>query len=80
MGVVDDYLAFNIFIETPAIAFDGGSVKAAALVARDGHKTDNKYDALDKTNVAVSAKADYTVDAFSAAVAADFGFKNIGDD
>ena len=79
-GVVDDYLAFNAFIETPAIAFDGGSVKAAALVARDGHKTDNKYDALDKTNVAVSAKADYTVDAFSAAVAADFGFKNIGDD
>ena len=79
-GVVDDYLAFNAFIETPAIAFEGGSVKAAALVARDGHQTNNVYDALDKTNVAVSAKADYTVDAFSAAVAADFGFENVEDD
>ena len=79
-GVVDDYLAFNAFIETPAIAFEGGSVKAAALVARDGHKTDDVYDALDKTNVAVSAKADYTVDAFSAAVAADFGFENVAED
>lgn len=79
-GVVDDYLAFNAFVETSAIAFDGGSVKAAALVARDGHKTGNVYDALDKTNVAVSAKADYTVDAFSAAVAADFGFENVEDD
>lgn len=38
------------------------------------------YDALDKTNVAVSANADYTVDAFSAAVAADFGFENVRDD
>ena len=79
-GVVDDYLAFNAFIETPAIAFEGGSVKAAALVARDGHQTNNVYDALDKTNVAVSAKADYTVDAFSAAVAADFGFENVAED
>ena len=79
-GVVDDYLAFNAFIETPAIAFEVGSVKAAALVARDGHQTNNVYDALDKTNVAVSAKADYTVDAFSAAVAADFGFENVAED
>ena len=79
-GVVDDYLAFNAFIETPAIAFEGGSVKAAALVARDGHKTDDVYDALDKTNVAVSAKADYSADAFSAAVAADFGFENVAED
>ena len=80
-GVVDGDVGFSAFVETPAFSFDGGSVKAAAIVAKDGHKgADKKYDSLDKTNVGISAKADYATDAFSAAVAADFGFENVTDE
>ena len=79
-GVVDGDFAFSAFVETPAFAFDGGSVKAAAIVAKDGHKTNDEFDALDKTNIGVSAKADYATDAFSAAVAADFGIENVTDE
>ena len=74
------FFAFNLFAETPKFEFEGGSVQAAAIIARDGHKdAAKKYDSLDKTNLGISAKADYTFDAFSAKVAADFGVENLSD-
>lgn len=67
--------------ETPKFEFEGGSVQAAAIVARDGSADDDdgNYTALDKTNIGFSAKADYALDAFSAKVATDLGIENVED-
>ena len=75
------FFAFNLFAETPKFEFEGGSVQAAAIVAKDGtyDSATTKYTALDKTNLGISAKADYALDAFSAKVAADFGVENLSD-
>ena len=77
----DKYFAFNLFAETKAFEFEGGSFKLAAIVARDGayDSTTEEYTALDKTNAGVSAKADYSKDDFSASLAADFGLENFSD-
>ncbi len=75
-----EVFAFNLFAETAKFEFEGGSVQAAAIVARDGNTDDDgNYTALDKTNIGFSAKADYALDAFSAKVAADFGVENLSD-
>ena len=75
-----EYFAFNLFAETPKFEFEGGSVQAAAIVARDGKTDDDgNYVALDKTNIGFSAKADYALDAFSAKVATDLGIENLED-
>ena len=84
--------AFNFFVETPAFEFDGGSAQVAASVGSNGTKTldkvptvsnpDKKYYAytnLDEVMIGVSAKASYAADAFSAAVAADFGIEDVAD-
>ena len=75
----EEVFAFNLFAETAKFEFEGGSVQAAAIVARDGSKKDGKYIALDKTNIGFSAKADYALDAFSAKVATDLGIENVED-
>ena len=75
-----EVFAFNLFAETPKFEFEGGSVQAAAIVARDGSTDDDgNYTALDKTNIGFSAKADYALDAFSAKVATDLGIENVED-
>ncbi|MGN1189492.1 MAG: hypothetical protein ACI4SL_03755 [Candidatus Ornithospirochaeta sp.] len=82
--------AFNFFVETPAFEFDGGSAQVAAIVGSNGAKTDVKvspvsgkdyyaYTNLDEIMIGVSAKASYATDAFSAAVAADFGIEDVAD-
>ena len=73
------YFAFNIFAESKAFEFEGGSVQVAAIVARDGSKKDGKFTSLDKTNAGFSAKANYAKDKLSASVAADFGLENFSD-
>ncbi len=74
------YFAFNFFAETKSFEFDGGSVQAAAIVARDG-STDpsdsTKYTKLDQTNLGFSAKANYAKDALSASLAGDLGIENL---
>ena len=86
----DAWNAFNFFVETPAFEFDGGSAQVAAIVGSNGAKTEDKvltgdgkkynaYTNLDEVMVGVSAKASYAADAFSAAVAADFGVEDVAD-
>ena len=87
----DAWNAFNFFVETPAFEFDGGSAQVAAIVGSNGAKTEDKvltvdgkkynaYTNLDEVMVGVSAKASYAADAFSAAVAADFGVEDVADE
>ena len=72
------YFAFNLFAETKAFEFEGGSAQVAVIVARDGHTDDyDEYDSLDKTNLGFSAKASYAKDEFSASVAGDLGLENL---
>ena len=74
------YFAFNVFAESKAFEFEGGSFQVAAIVARDGSTDDaGNYTALDKTNAGFSAKANYAKDELSASVAADFGLENFSD-